>query len=163
MFIPSKNGLPLLIHGKEGCGASIFSIKLVAEFIKQGNPLVFWSAYSAAKETLNKEFNGTLPSEITVIADENPQNLEAVLAKVHSNQTLFVKNFEVASKEIREKLLTKNLLIIAGDLENVLTKEEFLSFPTRILFSSFEGVDLPVLEKYQGYLFSKDKNETVKI
>ncbi len=163
MFIPNKKDLPVLIHGKEGHGASLFSVKLVAGFIKKGNPFIFWSAYPMAKQELKKELNNDVPSDTIIIEDENPIELNKVLSEIDAGQTLFVKNFEVIPSETRKKLLERRLLIIAGDLEKTLTKEEVLKFPIRIFFSPYPGIEIPVLEKYQGYMFSKNKKEQVKI
>jgi len=37
--------LPLAIHGKEGSGASFFSVVMAALICRGGNPFFFWSAY----------------------------------------------------------------------------------------------------------------------
>jgi len=161
MFVPDKNDLPVLIHGKEGHGASFFSIKLVAEFVKRGNSLIFWSAYPMAKQEFRKEFNDNVPLDVTIIENENPADLSKIFSKIDAGQTLFLKNFEVIPSETRKKLLERKLLIIAGDLEKALTREEILKFPTRIFFTPYPGIEIPALEKYQAYIFSK--NQTGKL
>lgn len=157
MFIPNKEDLPVLIHGKEKHGASYFSIKLVAGFVKQGNSLIFWSAYPMAKQEFRKELNNNVPSNIIIIENENPAELNKILSEIDIGQTLFVKNFEIVPSKTREALLERKLLIIAGDLEKTLTKNEVLKFPVRIFFSPYPGIEIPTLEKYQGYMFSKDQ------
>lgn len=159
MFIPTENDLPILIHGKEGHGASFFSVKLVAEFAKKGNPLVFWSAYHMAKDELKRELNGNVPEYVKIIENENPTELDKVFSKIDSAQILFVKNFELVPKNLIEKILERKLLIICGDLEGILTKDQVLKFSTRIFFTPFLGIEIPKLEKYQGYIFSNNKNE----
>jgi len=161
MFIPDKEDLPALIHGKEGHGASFFSIKMVAEFVKKGNPLIFWSRYPMAKQEFRKELNDNVPSDVIIIENENPVELDKTLSEIYTGQTLFVKNFEVVPNETRKKLLERKLLIIAGDLEKALTKEEILKFPTRIFFSPYPGIEIPALEKYQGYIFFKNKSGVI--
>lgn len=161
MFIPNKKDLPVLIHGKEGHGASFFSIKLVAGFVKKGNPFIFWSAYPMAKQEFRKELNNNVPSDVIIIENENPAELNKILSQIDTGQTLFVKNFEVIPSETRKALLERKLLIIAGDLEKALTKDEVLKFPTRIFFSPYPEIKIPVLEKYQGYMFSKNKKSKI--
>jgi hypothetical protein len=163
MFIPNKNDLPIVIHGKEGRGASLFSIKLVAEFVKNGKPLTFWSAYPMAKQEFRKELSNHIPPDVIFIESEDPLKLDKILSDIDAGKTLFVKNFEVIPSETKSKILRRNLLIIAGDLEGILTKEEILKFPTRIFFSPFLGIEIPVLEKYQGYMFSENKKEGIII
>jgi len=161
MFIPNREDLPILIHGKEGCGASLFSVKLVAEFVKKGNPLIFWSAYPMAKQEFRKEFNNNIEPHAKIIESENPVELGKVLSEIDAGQTLFIKNFEVIPSETREMLLKRKLLIIAGDLEKTLTKDEVLKFPTRIFFSSYPRIKIPALKKYQGYMFSRDGEKII--
>jgi len=162
MITFNKEDLPIVIHGKEGSGASFFSVKFIAELAKAGNAITFWSAYHMAKDEFRKEVGGELNQQITIIENEDP-NLTTELFKTDPNIILFVKNFEVIPEDIRTKLLKVRLLIISGNMENVLTKEQILEFPIKILFSEYPGVDLPSLEKYEGYMFSKNKNEKVKI
>lgn len=157
MFIPTKNDLPILIHGKEGRGASFFSVKMVAEFAKK-NALIFWSAYPMAKQEFKKELNNNVPKNVIIIENENPAELDKIISEVDTGQTIFVKNFELIPEEISKKLLERELLIIAGDLEKVVVKDEVFKFPTRIFFSNFSGIEIPNLEKYQGYIFSKNNN-----
>ena len=98
---------------------------------------------------------------VIIIENENPAELNKILSEIDAGQTLFVKNFEVIPTEIRKKLLERKLLIISGDLENILTKDEVLKFPTRIFFSPFSEIEIPPLEKYQSYMFLKNKNTQV--
>jgi len=163
MFIPSKKDLPVLIHGREGHGASFFSVKMVAEFVKKGSPLIFWSGYHMAKDEFKKEFGGNIPEHVKIIENENPVEIGATLENISEEQILFVKNFELVPNNLMEKILERKLLIICGDLEKALTKEEVLKFPTRIFFTPYPGIEIPELEKYQGYIFSKNKaGETLK-
>ena len=162
MFIPNKKDLPVLIHGKEGSGASLFSIRLIASFAKDGNSVTFWSAYPMAKAEFRKELDERV-SPNTIIESEDPMVLSKILLEVDVEETLFVKNFEVVPREIRERLLERKNLIISGDMENILNEDQILKFPTRIFFSPFYGMDIPPLKKYKGFLVSKDKNELVSI
>jgi hypothetical protein len=163
MFIPDKKDLPILIHGKEGRGASFFSIKLVSGFVKKNNPLIFWSAYPMAKQEFKKELNDNVPPNVIIIENENPAELNKILLEIDVGQTLFVKNFEVIPSEIRKMLLKRKLLVIAGDLEKALTRDEVLKFPIRIFFSPYLGIKIPNLKKYQGYIFSNNENGFVSL
>ena len=114
-----------------------------------------------AKQEFRKELDNNVPSNVIIIENENPVELNKIISEIDTRQTFFVKNFEVFPKETLKKLLERKLLIVAGDIEKVLTKDEVLKFPTRIFFSPYPGIKIPSLDKYQGYIFSKNKNGKV--
>lgn len=116
-----------------------------------------------AKKEFRKELNNDVPSDVIVIENENPSELNKILSEIDVGQIFFVKNFEVVPSETRKRLLERKMLIIAGDLEKTLTQDEVLKFPTRIFFTPYPGIEIPTLEKYQGYMFSKNKNSLVII
>jgi len=72
MIAFNKNDLPIVIHGEEGSGASLFFVKLVVTLAKAGNPLTFWSAYPMAKNEFLKELGGDLGQQITIVENEDP-------------------------------------------------------------------------------------------
>jgi hypothetical protein len=162
MITFNKKDLPIVIHGKKGSGASLFSVRLIAALAKVGNPIIFWSAYPMAKDEFRKELGEDLGQQITVIENEDPSQA-AVLLKNDLDRIVFIKNFELIPENIRTELLKIKLLIISGDMENVLTVDQILKFPTRILFSVYLGINLPPLEKYEGFMFSVINNQKVKI
>jgi len=174
LFYPDSDDLPVVVHGREGSGASFFSVMLAVLFC-QTQPLFFWSAYPPAKEEFYKEFTGAIHriksvDEITgnepqVIVMENgdPRELALALPKIDPSRIVFVKNFETVPKGIASELLESKRVIISGDMENALPKDEVATFPTRIFFSPYTDVDLPTLEKYQGYIFSAKKNGAIQV
>ncbi len=165
----TTDDLPIVIHGREGSGASLFSIIAAASVCRNGDPLFFWSAYLMAKEEFRKEMvdGPTMrridgADEITgrepqVIVMENgiPEALGLSLPKLETQRVLFVKNFETLPETLRKELLDRKLLIIAGDLEKVLTENDILHFKTQIFFSPYLGITLPPLEKYEGFIIGK--------
>ena len=116
-----------------------------------------------AAQVFRKELNNNVPSDVIIVENENPAELSTIISQLDAEQTFFIKNFEVIPRETRKLLLEKKLLIIAGDLETILTKGEVLKFPTRIFFSSYPEIKIPALDKYQGYMFSKNKKRKVTI
>ncbi len=128
-----------------------------------------------AKEEFYKEFDGTahriktsaeineVETQIIVMENGDPKELALALPKVEPGRIVFVKNFETVPKEIASDLLGRQYLIISGDMENVLPKDDVAIFPTRIFFSPYAGVDLPTLEKYQGYMLSTKKNGVIQV
>lgn len=168
----AASDLPLMIHGNEKAGASLFSVNAAVSICKSGNTLFFWSAYPMAKEEFYKEVGAAGPGirriksadEITgdeprilVMEDESPEALSASLHKIDANRVLFVKNFEVLPEELRKELLKKELLVIAGDLKGVLAKEEVQRFRTQASFSLYPDVDIPAFQKYEGFIVGRGK------
>ena len=165
-FIFRMDDLPLLIHGKERSGASLFSVVAVASLCNNGNLLFFWSAYPMAKDEFYKEIEGKPGihriKEVDEIASEEPQiivmeneasgALSASLSRIDPDRIIFAKNFETLPESLRIELLKRKSLIVAGDVENMLTKDEFLKFRTQVFFSSYLGINMPTLEKYEGLI-----------
>ena len=102
-------------------------------------------------------------SQIVIMENGDPEALIAVLPKIDSSRVIFVKNFEILPEKVRNDLLKRKSLVISGDLQGIVTKDDILKFSTRIFFSPFPGVDLPVLEKYQGFMLSFEKKGIVKV
>ncbi len=159
-----------MIHGNEKAGASLFSIVAAASICRSGNPLFFWSAYKMAKEEFYKEMEGMSfhriqsadeitgdEPQIILMESESPEDLVASLSKIDAHRILFVKNFEVLPEALRKELLGRELLIIAGDLEEVLTKNAVQKFKTQIFFSPYPDIEIPPLNKYEGFVVGEGK------
>jgi hypothetical protein len=176
-FVFKEKDLPMVVHGKEGSGASLFSIVIAGLICRSGRSLCFWSAYPMAKEEFRNELNGTphihsvkSNSDITgekpqviIMENEDPGELVAALRKIDPDRVLFVKNFETLPEVARYSFLKRKAVVISGDLEGVVDTDTILKFPTRIFFSPFSGIDLPALEKYQGFMISPEKDGMVTL
>src|SRR3989338_913960 len=78
----SGSDLPMLIHGKERFGASLFSITVSALMHAEGNKILMFTAYPMAKE----EFLEQVGDNSRVFYLEN----ESDIAKASSFQTIIV-------------------------------------------------------------------------
>lgn len=119
-----------------------------------------------AKEELKKELSGS-PAihsianaddisgdepQIMIIEDGNPQELKEALGKVNPGRIVVAKNFETLPEVVRNTLIKRENCIISGDLEKVLTVEQISKFSTKIFFSPFLKMELPLLLQYQGFI-----------
>lgn len=148
----TSDDLPVVVHGKEGSGASFFSVMLAAA-LSRSNDVLFWSAYQMAKDELRKELAGE-EARVNIIDSGDPTELEKVVPRMDSGSILFIKNFETIPQIIREQLLVRRSLVISGDMENVLSLAALRLFTTKIFFSPYHDLDLPQLAKYQGHIRS---------
>lgn len=164
---------PVFVHGKEGNGASLFSVILAASVCRSGFPLLFWSAYPMAKEEFRKEILDAYfvqhadkiedkEQQTIIIQNDDPNELIKASVKIMPERILFVKNFETVPREIQADLLKRKNLIISGDLEHTPARGALTAFPTRIFFSPFPGIALPELKKYEGFMLAADKSGFVK-
>ena len=171
-----KNYLSCLIHGREKSGASHFSIQLISQLFLQREKIIFFTAYSQAKdsfiESIKNEKDNVFyidkiedldqnPStQVIIVQNGNEKLFMQVLNKLKDikERVIFIKNIETYSCEMLEKILIYKQLIISGDLDqiknpNLLSQERF---KTIIVFSKAKNLQLkiPELEKYVGYFCS---------
>lgn len=148
---------PMLIHGKEGSGASLFSIITAALLCRAEQPVLFWSAYSAAKEELSKELNGNIPKNIYIILEgiEDTSPFKEAIETSDPRTIIFAKNCELLPRDIVSRIITCDSFVLSGDFEKLIGVDIDL-FKTKIFFSPLfitGGIQIPILEKYEGYLF----------
>ncbi|MFA7253471.1 MAG: hypothetical protein WC107_02865 [Patescibacteria group bacterium] len=170
----SVEDLPMIIHGKEGSGASFFSIVTAANLFLNGNKILFFTAYPMAKEKIINQLQGT-GEENNYYYIENVQDIEKAkdyrliiiksgdqqlfssVLDIFSNdeKIIFIKNIdEILSSELFAKLDSKNLIVLSGDLNNseIGDKVAALRFNTKILFSDCPllGLNSLNLNKYEA-------------
>jgi len=70
---------------------------------------------------------------------------------------IIIKNIELFSNDIFDLVSTRQKLIISGDVNKAIFKEKILAkkYLTNILFSSLGNMDVPDLEKYEGFVMSE--------
>lgn len=160
-FDPAAAALPIMIHGKEGSGASLFSVVLAAAFARQ-RPLVFWSAYPMAKKEFRDEL-GDAARGAAIIEEGDPGLLSEALASAAPDAALFVKNFETLPAALQARLAAHGTLIASGDMEGLAVLPELSRFPTRIHFSPLEGAGVPELRKYEGFARTPEGERFVRL
>lgn len=180
----SINDLPCLIHGKEGSGASFFSVFLISKLFQAGNKILFFTAYPMAKEELQNQIgnqggvdfiekgfqikNANSKAIIMKSGDEK-LFLKAIEELCDINERIiFIKNVENYKKELFKKLINYNRIIISGDLDqcNNFDLIDSIKYKIKILFSDSKNdlqISLPQLKKYEGYFFSKNKEGILNI
>ncbi len=163
--------LPCIIHGTEGAGSSLFTIRLLANLFAKGNKIIFLSGYRMARDEFCKLSRATPDSDnVIFITRENGMQL-ADLSKTLADfdeRIILIKNFELYDRAVLEAVLGKQKLIVSGNLDNCTYASDLLShkWTTKISFSQSNGafIDVPVdLPKYSGYLESGDTHGFVSM
>jgi len=162
------NDLPMLIHGKQGVGASLFTVSLVAGLYEQGIGVVFLSGFPMAREELVEQIGNDknvvlaehkLSDSKIIFIPRERSDLLAQAANTLPNfkeRVVLIKNIDLFDKKPFESVRHHQRLILSGDLDKCCYSEEILNtkFATKVSFSVSEaklGVVLPKLKKYQGY------------
>ncbi len=168
----SVNDLPMLIHGKEHTGSSLFSITMAVHLHSQGNKLLIFTAYPMAKE----EFLEQVGHNSSVFYLENfgdlinAQEYQTIIIKsgdvglcanVITNlndidsRILFIKNVDIMlNDEIIKNLKINNNIMLSGDVDLSIYPDfiKNINYQTKIYFSEASLIieDLFPLEKYQA-------------
>lgn len=181
----SEKDLPCFIHGIDHSGASLFTVTYIADLYRQGAKLLFLSGYYMARNELNAQSED---SENTILLENEDQFHEAqgkrtifaprehadlfikaasVLPDI-SERVILIKNIDLFDLPVYESIKAQNKLVISGDLDKCAYRNALLAkhFRTKILFSEPDtdlNVAIPWLEKYHGYLWTKDKHGIVSL
>lgn len=180
----NDSDLPCLIHYAPKTGGSHFSISLIADLFLRGENILFLTAYPMAKDNFLEQIKGE-EAKTSFITEEGQLNTNAQAIILESgNEELFlkavkklsdlkdrvilIKNMEVFSKEVIDSCLNLQKVILSGDLDKCLAKEQISTkqYQTIVLFSKSQTplkVEPPILEKYTGYLWSENKKGLVSI
>lgn len=163
----AENDLPILIHGAEHAGSSLFTVSLLANLYNQGSAILFFTGYPMAKDEFIKQVGkpqedrvifvkGTEPNEFLHNVNELPDINERVI---------LVKNIDLFDQSIFDAVSEKTKLVISGDIEKVPYKEHLLSkkFNSKILFSPASFEQIPELQKWNGYLISENNRGEISL
>lgn len=181
----SSTDFPILIHGDDGFGASLFSVCVMADLYEQGANIVFLCGFHMAREEFNQQTHSDQDSilvddEFTAADIESkrvifiPSNQPELLAKVlktlsdTQDRVIFFKNFDLFDKSIYSTLDSLSNVVMMGNIDACAYKKELLDkkWMTQIYFSTpTSNVDLvfPLLEKYNGYLTSDSRAGIVRL
>lgn len=171
--------LPLLINGKEGSGASFFSVSLIADLILSGKKAVFFTLAKPAFDQLKEQMVGksyfhldrvddlkkSLSSDVVVIENGNIELCNAVVSQI-SDRVIFVKNVEeTLSLDLLESVKNCKELILSGNFESSSIMEEILKIPYSDMISfgkflNYDG-DWSSLEHRKAYLFQEGSNKGI--
>jgi hypothetical protein len=154
-----KESLPILIHGEEGSGASLYTVSLVANFYQQGFPVLFLCGFSMAEEEFAKQVGKEYGDKARFFTQEKVEVFKKILASENTNHVVIViKNIELFAEDVFDLVSEKQNLIISGDVNKSGIKNKILEekFTTQIYFSPFESIELPALNKYEGFVIGGD-------
>ena len=161
--------LPCLIHGGAGSGASLFSISLLAEqFCLQGKKILFFSAQTMARDEFLTQANQTTDNQVIFIKSGDQDSFVHTIETLSDidERVIFVKNIEDYDEKVWQAIRDKQKIIVSGDIEDASLQDKLLQkkWETKIFFSQLPadlGIQLPPLERYQGYLIGSNKTGIV--
>jgi len=172
----TSEDLPALIHGEPRAGASLFTLSLLSELFRQGEPILFLSEQEEAKNefltlTDNPDIFTLSSEEEVMIAQEHhvihitkghelllPHLLENLPDKME--RVILIKNIEMFSSDTIALFYRHPLVIFSGDLNKSADKESLLQlkFNAKFFFSPLHNdirLTLPPLERYHGYFLGR--------
>jgi len=155
-FIFTEDHLPILIHGEDHSGASLYTITLAAHLVASGSKLIFLCGYQMAKNEYVKQVGHMDGTQFFV--KEETQEFKEALIKTGDKTIVFVKNVELFDVEIFNIVANRKKAVISGDISKCAFEDKILNkaFNCRVLFSKLNREELPKLNKYEGYLSSTD-------
>lgn len=181
----SKQNLPLLIHGEDGSGASLFSISCVADLYDQGFNIIFLCGYHMARDEFELQTKSRSESvvlakntdadllrgkRVVSIPSEEPELLEyalKLLGNTH-NQVVFFKNFDLFDETVFSAVRNLPSLIMMGNIDSCsyATRLPDKQWMSQVYFSipeTIPNLKIPALEKYKGYLKCGETEGTVSL
>ncbi|MCA9332818.1 hypothetical protein KDA00_03010 [Candidatus Saccharibacteria bacterium] len=181
----SQVDLPLLIHGNDGYGASLFSMSVMADLYAQDVNIVFLCGYHMARDEfdlqtqskqnsviVDNNFNAQaiMGKRVIFIPSEQPELLGQVLEVLSDSEerVVFFKNFDLFDESVFSAVENLSKLVMMGDIDKCTYRNKLLdkNWATQIYFSMPEievQIRIPELEKYKGYLKSNDKEGIVSL
>lgn len=156
--------LPILIHGKEGSGASLYTITVAANWYVQGSNLLFLCGYPMAEQEFNQQVASLHPNARFYI-QEKLSEFSSGMKTVANNTLVVIKNIELFDLDVFHLVHKHQKLIISGDIEETSFKKDLLFHPfaSKVYFSELDGVELPVIPKYSGYVESGEYKGITKL
>ncbi len=176
--------LPYLVVWVQKSWASYFSISLVANLINQGCKIIFFTAFLMAKQELltkiwkEKTFNITKKDDLKnipqnqsiIIQSWNKEELKQVIKNIKNleDYIIFVKNIEEYDDSILEIIGTNKKIILSWNLDDCSFKDSIINkrWESKIIFTFPEialNIQIPILEKYDGYLINTKINGILKL
>ncbi len=158
-FVFTPANLPLLIHGQDKTGASLFTITLAATLLAQDEKILFLSGYTMAREEFFKQI-AEIPHKDSVLfftQEELSDFIQAVSNhEILDERVVIVKNIELFPETIFDLVTASRKLIVSGDVSLSSYSDKIIErqYKSKVLFSLLKGQNIPSLEKYQGFLTS---------
>lgn len=163
----SEDSCPILIHGEDHAGSSLFTVSLLADLYQQGSKILFLSGYPMARDEFVKQVGEYQNDNVIFIkGTEHFDFLKSVkeLGDI-DDRVILIKNIDLFTQEIFDSVSSKNKVIISGNIDKVPYKDHILQkvYKTKIFFSPASFEQVPDLQKWDGYLIGQNKKGTVSL
>lgn len=159
----TQSDLPILIHGAEHTGTSLFTISVLADFYSQSTKVVALTGYVMAGEEFENQTESRENAHF-FIKEKKDEFIDFITRTSDINDyVVLIKNVELLDKEVFDSVKNLKNSIFSGDINKCSFKKELQeqSFSTKIYFSSLEEpVELP---KYQGLFVSEKHSGEVSV
>lgn len=153
----AENKLPLLIHGLDKSGASLYTISVIADLFLQGHKVLVLCGYPMAREEFTNQV-GTYNSRALFYTKDQGSVFLSQLKDLQDigERIIILKNVELFDETIFKQIAARGRFIASGDFSKCAFKDRILetTFSTKVFFSLLEGFDVPGLKKYEGFLKS---------
>lgn len=167
----------MLIHGAHKTGSSMFSIVVVSQLFKAGSKLLFFTAFPQAKDSFFErvgkhhgigvvnsmdDFEMNKDEQAIIVKSGDVKLLHEVVAKLDdlSERIVYLKNIDEYGASAFVPIAGQDKIIFQGDIDKSAFGEAIAKkdLKTKVFFTRPAmdlGVEIPDLEKYQGYLSSE--------
>lgn len=185
-YLVTENDLPCLVTYREKAGGSHLTITIVADLFSTGSKILFLTAFPMAKDNFLKQVGGdnTNIAMVNSVSELEASGDKQVILLESGNESLFleavkllpdlservvlVKNIEAFSADIFHACLGFNNIILSGNLDACVAKEEIIkkSFRSIIVFNKTDiplSIEVPELEKWSGYFLGENAQGIIKI
>lgn len=185
-YIVTEQDLPYLIIYGEKSGGSHFTITLVKDLFLSGSKILFLTAFPMAKDNFLEQVgpNHSRIAFVNSVEDLNNYKDSDVIILDSGNSSLFIeaiktledvkdrvvliKNIEAFNKDIFNACLDLQKVILSGHIDTCISKDLILqkSFKNIVVFTKPEislPIEIPVLEKWSGYLSSEERSGIIKV
>jgi len=156
----TENKLPLLIHGVDKSGASLYTISVIADLFSQGHKILVLSGYPMAREEFKNQV-GIYNTRALFYTKDQISIFQSQLKDLKDvgERVILLKNADLFDEEVFNEVSKNRNFIVSGDFSKCIFRDRILetTFSTKVFFSPLEGFSVPELKKYEGYLKSVDK------
>jgi hypothetical protein len=162
----SKTQLPILIHGNDGLGASLFTMSVLADLYSQESKIVALTGFPMAREEFEKQLGEHNKNKAVFFLKKQTEKFIDFVKTQHdiNERIILIKNIELHDKEVFDFIKDFEKIIISGDINKCAYKDTVVNkhYVSKIYFSQFD-LSLPPLQKYQGYLVAPNINGIVSL
>jgi len=149
---------PMIVHGEDKSGASLYTVSLAANFHAAGKNVVCLSGYEMAQKEFFRQVRSQDVKAKFFVQHQVEEFVE--YCDTVDDALVIIKNIELFEYDILRVTKRNASFILSGNLQNVTWIEKLNTqhYRTKIYFSALADVQIPKLEKYEGFIQSKTLN-----